>query len=171
MARNYGKEGDEALAQAFKDLMSIAISMRDEGTPVSHVKQAPTFTYLMTPKQFSRIRKICMENGWSVPNLCGIQIDLETVSHPLESRAKKNNCSDEEVLSILIAAYSPYSQVGMNRPKNAQGIFFNTGRKVQVGKTKYVAVAIMKVDVEGKKVRLAPVTAYHATDAKIRGIS
>ena len=134
MASNYDKLGDAALVDAFKSLMDVVVIMRDAGVPLSDVRHAPTFTYLMTPKQFDRIRRICIQKGWDVPNRRGILIDLD-------------------------------------KPKHAQGIVFNTGRKVQVGKAKYYAVAVVKVCVEGGEKRLAPVTAYHATEAKIRSIS
>lgn len=171
MASNYDKLGDAALVDAFKSLMDVVVSMRDAGVPLSDVRHAPTFTYLMTPKQFDRIRRICIQKGWDVPNRRGILIDLEAVAHPLESRETKDNCTVSEALAILVTAYSAYSQVGLNKPKYAQGIVFNTGRKVQVGKAKYYAVAVVKVCVEGDEKRLAPVTAYHATEAKIRSIS
>jgi len=171
MARNYDKQGDSALAEAFKGLMDVVVSMRDAGVPISQVQHAPVFTYLMTPKQFDRIKKICMQKGWDVPNQRGILIDLDAVAHPLDARESKDNCTVSEALEILVTAYSAYSQVGMNKPKYAQGIVFNTARKVQVGRAKYYAVAVVQVCVEGRKKYLAPVTAYHATEAKIRSIS
>jgi hypothetical protein len=125
----------------------------------------------MTPKQFERIRRICMQKGWDVPNCRGILIDLQAVAHPLESRESKDNCTVNEALEILVTAYCAYSQIGLNKPKSAQGIVFNTGRKVQVGKAKYYAVAVVKVCSNGPEKYLAPVTAYHATEAKVRNIT
>lgn len=171
MAANSDKQSDLALADAFRELMDVVVSMRNAGVPLSQVQHAPFFTYLMTPKQFDRIRKICMQKGWEVPNQRGILIDLVAVAHPLDARESKDNCTVEEALAILVAAYSAYSQVGLNKPKHAQAIVFNTGRQVQVAQNKYYAVAVVKVCVEGRKKYLAPVTAYHATEAKIRNIS
>lgn len=172
MAANSNEKLSElALADAFRRLMDIVLSMREAGVPLSQVQHAPIFTYLMTPKQFDRIKKICMQKGWEVPNQRGIPIDLQAIAHPLEARELKDNCTVEETLSILIAAYSAYSQIGLNKPKNSQAIVFNTGRQVQVGENKYYAVAIVKVCVDGRRRYLAPVTAYHATEAKIRNIS
>lgn len=171
MAKNNDKQSDLALADAFKELMHVVVSMRDAGVPLSQVQHAPIFSYLMTPKQFDRIKKICMQKGWEVPNQRGILIDLEAVAHPLDARESKDNCTIDEALAILVAAYSAYSQIGLNKPKHSQAIVFNTGRQVQVARNKYYAVAVVEVRVEGRKKYLAPVTAYHATEAKIRNIS
>lgn len=170
MTIHHAKQGDLALEAAFKGLVDVVVRMREAGVPLSQVQCAPIFTYLMTPKQFDRIRKICSQKGWDVPNQRGILIDLEAVRHPLDSRESKDNCTADEALAILTAAYSAYSQIGLNKPKHAQAIVFNTGRQVQVGQNKYYAVAVVKVCSEGRKKYLAPVTAYHATEAKIRNI-
>ncbi len=171
MTKSHDKLGDAALAEAFRELMNLVVAMRNAGVPLDQVKHAPLFTYLMTPKQFDRIRRICQQKNWLVPNNRGILIDLIAVAHPLESRVAKDNCTPEEALAILAQAYSPYSQIGLNKPKDAQGIIFNTGRKVRVGNGDFYALAVVKVCQEGGKKYLAPVTAYHATEAKIRKIS
>lgn len=164
------KRGDESLASAFRELMDVVISMRNAGVSLNQVQHAPEFTYLMTPKQFDRIRRICRENKWPQPNCRGILIDLQAVAHPLESRETKDHCTPEEALAILVNAYCIYSEVGMNRPKHSQAIFFNTARKVRVGKGDFYALAVVKVCEAGGRRYLAPVTAYHATEAKIRNI-
>lgn len=163
--------GDIALATAFRELMHVVLNVRSTGVSLKQVQHAPVFTYLMTPKQFDRIKKICRQQGWPVPNRRGILIDLPAIAHPLESRETKDHCSPEQALEILTNAYSPYSQIGLNKPKSAQGIIFNTGRKVRVGAANYYALAVVKVYQEGAEKYLAPVTAYHATEAKIRNIS
>lgn len=179
MTTNYEKLNDLALESAFEDLMKIVLALEASGVPLKEIKHvqnlpnaphAPIFTYLMTPKQFDRIKKICMQNKWAVPNVRGILIDLEAVAHPLDSRSSKDQCTPDEALAILVSAYSAYSEIGMNKPKHAQAIVFNTKRKVQVGNTKYAALAVVEVCVEGGRKYLAPVTAYHATEAKIRNI-
>ncbi|MCO1999807.1 hypothetical protein FA420_30825, partial [Pseudomonas aeruginosa] len=106
MAKNNDKQSDLALADAFKELIHVVVSMRDAGVPLSQVQHAPIFSYLMTPKQFDRIKKICMQKGWEVPNQRGILIDLEAVAHPLDARESKDNCTVDEALAILVAAYS-----------------------------------------------------------------
>lgn len=163
--------GDESLAEAFRELMNVVISMRNAGVDLRHVQQAPEFTYLLTPKQFDRIKRICRDMRWPEPNRRGILIDLQAIAHPLDSRESKDNCTPDEALQILANAYCAYSQVGLNKPKHAQGIIFNTGRKVSVGTGSYYALAVVKVCEEGAIKYLAPVTAYHATEAKIRKIS
>jgi len=45
------------------------------------------------------------------------------------------------------------------------------GRKVLVGKTRYQAVAVIKVCQGGARKYLAPITVFHATEAKVRSIS
>jgi hypothetical protein len=170
MTKSYTQMGDEAIAEAFRALMAMAVALRDAEVPLSSVHHSPNFTYLMTPKQFDRIKKICCKHRWDVPNQRGILIDLEAVAHPLDSRVSKDNCTPEEAVNILIAAYSAYSEIGLNRPKHSQAIVFNTNRGVMVGQTRYAALAVVKVCNEGGRKYLAPVTAYHATEAKIRDI-
>lgn len=170
MNKTATQQGDESLADAFRELMNVVISMREAGIELSQVQHAPEFTYLLTPKQFDRIKRICREKGWAEPTRKGILIDLQAIAHPLDSRESKDHCTPEEALQILVNAYCAYSQVGMNKPKHAQGILFNTGRKVSVGNGSYYALAVVKVCEEGAVKYLAPVTAYHATEAKIRNI-
>lgn len=171
MKKNATQLGDESLAEAFRELMNVVISMRNSGVDLRQVRHAPEFTYLLTPKQFDRIKRICRDMRWPEPNRKGILIDLQAVAHPLDSRESKDNCTVDEALEILVNAYCAYSQVGLNKPKHAQGIMFNTGRKVKVGSGSYYALAVVKVCEEGGIRYLAPVTAYHATEAKIRKIS
>mgnify|MGYP003648105503 CR=1 FL=1 len=170
MKKNATQLGDESLANAFRELMEVVINMREMGVELKQVQHAPEFTYLLTPKQFDRIKRLCREKGWLVPNQRGILIDLHAIAHPLDSRESKDNCTPEEALQILINAYCAYSQIGLNKPKYAQSIIFNTGRKVRVGQTSYYALAVVKVCEEGPRRYLAPVTAYHATEAKLRNI-
>lgn len=170
MSKNPTQLGDASLAEAFTELMSIVINMQQAGVDLSHVTESPVFTYLLTPKQFDRIKKICRENQWPEPNCRGILIDLEAVAHPLDTRGTKDACTPAEVLAILIQAYCAYSEVGTNKPKYRQGIMFNR-RKVKVGKGSYCAVAVVEVCVEGSETYLKPVTAFHATDSRVRGMT
>jgi hypothetical protein len=163
--------GDESLADAFRELMNVVIAMRNAGVDLNQVQHAPEFTYLLTPKQYDRIKRICREKGWNEPNKRGILMNLQAIAHPLDSRESKDGCTPEEALQILVNAYCAYSQVGLNKPKHAQGILFNTGRKVRVGNGSFYALAVVKVCEAGGITYLAPVTAYHATEAKIRNIS
>lgn len=171
MVERSNVQGQRALAEAFAALAEIALTRRVADGHASYENHIPAFSYLLTPKQYDRIRRICREKGWDVPNQKGVLIDLEAVAHPLQSRMAKDHCTVEEVMDILLAAYSPHSQVGLNRPKHGQAIVFNTRYKVRVGKAHFFAVAVLKVRVDGGRKYLAPVTAYHATEAKIRNIS
>lgn len=168
--KNHDQLGDVALAEAFQELLWAVIKAKNCDASRGRPQHAPAFSYLMTPKQFDRITKICKQRAWPVPNRRGILIDQQAISHPLQSRQAKDNCTPEETLDILTKAYSPYSQIGLNKPKNEQGIIFNTGRGVRVGSGSFYAVAVLKVCQEDGEKYLAPVTAYHATEAKIRNI-
>ena len=164
-------QGDASLADAFRTLVEQVVAMDDSGITRHGRAQLAEFTYLMTDKQFDRIRRICMKLGWPVPNCRGIHIDREAVAHPLHTRMQKDNCTVEEVLQILISAYCGHSEIGLNKPKHAQGVLFNRGYSVKVGEGHYRALAVYKLcEVRGRRF-LAPVTAFHTTDAKIRKIT
>lgn len=168
---NATQTGDQSLAEAFRELMVQVIAMRNAGLPIRQAQHAAEFTYLLTQKQFDRITRICRQKQWPVPNCRGIHIDLQAIAHPLDARESKDNCSPEEAIQILINAYSSFSQVGLNKPKHTEGILFNTGRKVKVGQGSYYALAVVRICEERGRKYLAPVTAYHATEAKIRNIA
>jgi len=170
MAGNMQEQGDQALADAFEALLNVVLQLTEPNTLRSKAKHAPHFSYLLRPKQFDKIRKICREMRWPVPNRRGVLIDVEAIAHPLQSRGRKDGCSPSETLSILVNAYSAHSQIGFNKPKHAQGIIFNTGRKVRIGNAMYFAVAVLSVCENGNEKYLAPVTAYHATETKLRNI-
>lgn len=170
MSKTPTQLGDESLVEAFSELMSVVINMQQAGVALAHVTEPPVFTYLLTPKQFDRIKRTCRENQWPEPNCRGILIDLEAVAHPLDTRGIKDGCTPAEVLAILTHAYCAHSEVGTNKPKYRQGIMFNK-RKVKIGTGSYCAVAVVEVRSEGSKTYLAPVTAFHANDSKIRGMT
>ncbi len=163
--------GDAAVAQAFRALLDHATRLEQAGLRLDQAGHVAEFTYILTAKQFDRIRKICRQQQWPEPNCRGIRFDLESIKHPLLARQLKDGCTADEVLEILTSAYCSQSQVGLNKPKQAQVVMFSGGRKVLVGKTRYQAVAVIKVCQEGTRKYLAPVTAFHATEAKVRSIS
>lgn len=165
------QQGDVIVAQAFRVLIEHATRLEQAGLRLDQAGHVAEFTYLLTAKQFDRIRKICRQQQWPEPNCRGIRFDLEAIRHPLLARQMKDGCTPDEVLEIITSAYCSQSQVGLNKPKHAQVVMFSGGRKVLVGKTRYQAVAIIKVCQEGGRKYLAPVTAFHATEAKVRSIS
>lgn len=165
------QRGDEDVAQAFRALIDHAVHLQDAGLRLEQAGHAAEFTYLLTTKQFDRIRKICRQQHWPEPNCRGIGLDIEAVRHPLLTRTLKDGCTADEVLKILTSAYCSQSQAGLNKPKNQQMVMFSGGRKVLVGNTRYQAVAVLKVCQDGTRKYLAPVTAFHATEAKVRKIS
>lgn len=168
---NISQRGDATVAQAFRALIDHALRLEQEGLRLDQAGHVSEFTYLLTAKQFDRVRKICRQQHWPEPNCRGIRFDLEAIRHSLLARQMKDGCTVDEVLEILTSAYCSQSQVGLNKPKHSQMMMFSGGRKVQVGKTRYQAVAVIKVRQEGARKYLAPVTAFHATEAKVRSIS
>lgn len=152
-----------ALAQAFRALVAHVA----DGKPAA---TAPTFTYIMTPKQFDAVRRICVELGWPVLNCPGILVDYNAAQHPLEQRASKDGCSRLEVEDILIKAYSPRSEATTNRDRYQQAIMLNAHQRVRVGGAAFYGLAIVELRTAGCRNYLAPVTAYHATEAKKRAL-
>lgn len=159
----FGPECELALAHAFKDLVAHVVA---GGSRLA----APSFTYLMTPKQFSAAQKICADNAWPVVNCWGILIDHDAIYHPLQTRVAKDGCSSDEVREILVKAYGPNSIVRINRQRGAQALLLNAHQRVTVGTSSYYSLAVLEVRTDGHRNYLAPVTAYHATEAKMRAI-
>jgi len=152
-----------ALAAAFQALVAHVAGGKPSAT-------APAFTYLMTPKQFDTVRRICDRQGWPIPNCRGILIDADAVQHPLEQRAIKDGCSRAEVEDILVKAYCPHSVVRINRERGRQAIMLNAHQRVKVGACSLYGFAIVELKTAGLKNYLAPVTAYHASEAKRRAL-
>ena len=150
-----------ALAQAFRNLVAHVAGGKPTAT-------APSFTYIMTPKQYDAVRRICGRQGWPVLNCRGILIDPNAVRHPLEQRALKDGCSRVEVEDILIKAYSTRSVAVINRDRHRQAIMLNASQRVRVGGATFYGLAIVELKTAGRKNYLAPVTAYHASEAKKR---
>lgn len=159
--------GEQDLAQAFHALFDFVAAV-----PVACAKDAdaPIFTYLLTPKQLADLEIECQTNGWPSITCPGILIDAEAVRHPLRTRTSKDGITEAEIRTIVIKAYSQSSMVRSNRGRDKQAIVLNANQKVQVGATTFYAMAIVQIEVSGDRCYLAPVTAYHANEAKARAI-
>ena len=102
----------------------------------------------------------------------GIHITLASVQHVFSARKKKDKSSNQFVAQILELAYHDLSQVKANRLHAEQALMLNAAHRLFLDGQKFHAVAIVAIEEDvltGRKY-LAPVTAYHATEAKIRGI-
>ncbi|MGE6334621.1 hypothetical protein [Stenotrophomonas sp. NPDC077659] len=104
---------------------------------------------------------------------------VEDVRHILDARSKKDGLNAEQIGTIVAKAYSPKSLVIPNPPtedssttrrSDQQSLMLNTQQKVTIGSTKYYGVAVLEIRAEGARRYLAPVTCYHATEAKKRRI-
>lgn len=158
-----GYQNELLLAQAFKALVVYVAA----GNPAA---AAPAFTYLLSNKQFDEIRRMCIRNGWPVINCRGILIDHAAVAHPLQTRRNKDRCSELEIADILSKAYCPRSVVRENGRQGLQAIVLNAHQRITIGADCYYCLAIVELRSNGARNYLAPVTAYHATEAKKRSL-
>lgn len=164
-------EGRHALEEAFRELVVFVNTLMAGGVPMSQVQHAPEFSYRLTPKQMAAIKKICTQEKWDEPECRGIEINVGTIAHILKSRLGQGVTPDF-IGNILSAAYCEFSEVHLNKKRGEQAVFLNGIKKLKMGGSTWHAVAIIAIDgkdAEGAK-KLASVTAYHADEAKIRGI-
>lgn len=168
VSMGYGKL---ALVDAFKELVDMLVQAKRLGVDWRTISEAPEFTYVMTQKQFNVVCRICKDHGWVVPNIRGIHITLSAVEHVMSAREVKDGCSPAFIAEIMAFSYHEISQVSANRQHNSQALMFNTQKRLLWDGQRYHALAIVQVTDDGNGRRyLAPVTAYHASEAKIRGI-
>lgn len=157
--------GDDAIKDAFYFFMQQAAEMGSEKIS-QEIWETPCFTYLMTKRQFNQIKVVCQKNGWNVPTSPTIAITWAMFKHVLSARTMKNKLSWQECAEILSAAFSVQSNVFVNRDYAEQTIVLNAARRISVAGAGFYAMAIVDVS----KNNLAPVTAYHATEAKCKAI-
>ena len=161
--------GDEGLSAAIRHYADWVNGLIISGTMLPPDEwNAPLFTYVMTKKQFNRLNFICQRNGWPVQTCRGITFYPRNIKHILTARKGKDSIHCTEVADILIAALCPQSQVELKRDQNQQVVVLNSVSALRVGakREKYFGMMIVQVSEND----LAPVTAYHATEAKIRAI-
>lgn len=161
--------GDNALQDAIAFYMTWISNVLASGRMLSDDQWAtPLFTYLLTKKQFSELNRLCSKNDWP-PQAChGITFYPKTLRHILTSRSEKDGLTGQECAEILAAALNARSSVAMGKGHNQQVIVLNSVDLLKVGLTgqKYRGMLIVEVTINN----LAPITAYHASEAKSRAI-
>lgn len=123
------------------------------------------FTYLFTKKQQNILKRICLKEGWELPENYGITIKGEFILHVLNSRKKKDQTTMYECAEILSASFSSKSEISINIGYEEQAVVLNSFKKINVQKNTYYASAFFSV---GKK--LESKTAYHTNYTKLKRI-
>ncbi|CAD7740297.1 MULTISPECIES: hypothetical protein [Xanthomonas] len=159
---------EKMLARAFSQLFSFALAVP---AARKNVEVAYTFSYLLTPKQVDEINRVCLAQGWPQVTVRGIEITVAAIHHVCDSRSTKDALTNEQILEIITKAYSPRSTIRTNRNHDQQSLIFNTHQKLKVGEGMYHGLAVLQLLNAGPITYLAPVTCYHATEAKIRAIN
>lgn len=157
--------GDNAIRDAFFFFTELADAMDEKGLP-QDVWETPCFTYLLTKKQFNQMKVLCQRNGWDLPTSPAVPITWAMFKHVLAARTSKDKLSWEECAEILATAFSVQSNVFINRDYSQQTVVLNAVKRIRVGGAGFFAMAIVEVSENN----LAPVTAYHATEAKCKAI-
>ncbi|MCK3416487.1 hypothetical protein MZH48_07125, partial [Escherichia coli] len=152
--------GDDAIRDAFYLFTQQVAEMDNESLP-KDVWGTPCFTYLMTRKQFNQMKVICQRNGWDVPTSPAIPITWSMFKHVLSARKSKDKLSWQECAEILATAFSVQSNVYVSRDYSEQTIVLNASCRISVAGAGFFAMAIIDVSENN----LAPVTAYHVTEA------
>lgn len=157
------------LAEAFDALFDFVAGMSASDSTAS---VAPEFTYLLTQRQLDEVNRICEASGWPIINCWGIHIDINAIRHPIDARSYKDSIGHDEIKAIIRKAYSPRSMIRRNKhaSHDHQALIFNTHQKIKIGSTSYHGMAVLEVRTQGARNYLAPVTCYHATEAKVRAI-
>lgn len=90
------------------------------------------------------------------------------MKHILTARIGKDSLSVEECASVLAASLSPRSTVALQKSHDQQVVVLNSFKVLIMGQKqeKYRGMLIVEVAIND----LAPVTAYHASEAKSRAI-
>lgn len=157
--------GDSAVRDAFFFFTEHVDSLGEQFVSDDMWKM-PCFTYILTRKQFNQMKVVCQRNEWSIPTSPAIPITREMIKHVLSSRKVKDKLSWQDCAEILATAFSVQSNVFVNRDYSEQTIVLNASSRVNVGGAGFYAMAIVDVSENN----LAPVTAYHATEAKCKAI-
>jgi hypothetical protein len=159
--------GDTALSEAISFYTKWIFDISTTGEKLSNDEwQQPLFTYIMTKKQFNRLNVLCQQNGWPRQTCSGIIFSARDIQHVITARTGKDSLTWQEVADILNASYCVRSVVAVNKGRNKQAVVLNSVTNIHVRGQKYYGLAIIQVSENN----LAPVTAYHATKAKIEAI-
>ncbi|WP_314421607.1 hypothetical protein [Pseudescherichia vulneris] len=160
-------KGDDALQDAIGFYTHWIYSIASTGQKIRQEKwDRPLFTYLLTRKQFNQLNVICKVNGWPHQTCQGITIYPRHIQHILASRAG-DGLNWVQVAELISASFSTCSEIALNKDRNMQSVMLNASKRLSSIKGQaYYGMAILQVS----KNDLAPVTAYHATEAKIKAI-
>lgn len=159
--------GDDALREAIHFYTKWVDDISRSGQPVPAGKwNSPLFTYVLTKRQLNQLNVICKKQDWPHQNYPGITVYPRHIKHVLTSRIK-DGLNWVQVAEILSASFCTHSRVTINKDRNMQGIILNAKERLTtISGQKYFGMAILQVSEND----LAPVTAYHATEAKIKAI-
>lgn len=164
--------GEQALRDAFKENMHL---VNNGYVFTDEQRTHGLFSYILTPKQCSALKRICNEQGWPPCSSKGITITVYAFAHALKARKTKDGASVDECAEIMAAAYNKRSEIAHNKKRKnqqnkdeaqRQSIILNAQSKINIqGSTKY-GLAILQVE----KDFLSQVTAYDATLGKINAM-
>lgn len=160
-------KGDDALQDAIGFYTHWIYSIASTGQKIRQEKwERPLFTYLLTRKQFNQLNVICKANGWPHQTCQGITIYPRHIQHILASRAG-DGLNWLQVAELISASFCTCSEIALNKDRNMQSVMLNASKRLSSIKGQaYYGMAILQVSEND----LAPVTAYHATEAKIKAI-
>jgi len=161
--------GDNALQNAIAFYMEWISDVSVSGQMLPDEEwSSPLFTYLLTKKQLSDLNKLCEENDWPPQTCNGITFYPKTIKHILTARCGKDSLTWQECAKVLTAALNSRSSIAVEKGHDQQVIVLNSWDALKVGPTgqKYRGMLIVEVTIND----LAPVTAYHASEAKSRAI-
>lgn len=165
-----------ALADRLRELVRF---VDGQGENCADDVTALATAYLLTRKQCDDVDRICHENNWAPLNCYAVMVGPDDIRHVLNARRNKDGLSCAQVAEIIAKAYSPRSLIRRNPPARSggaarkseqQSVMLNTHQKLNIGGTLYYATAILEIRIAGSRRYLAPVTCYHATEAKKRRI-
>lgn len=161
--------GHDALEGAFIDIVDCVKQGVTLGLPLE-LLEVPEFSYLMTPKQLDGVRKYCRQKGIAAPKRRDIHITGVLIKHVIESRSNKDSLSNGEIAQLLFYAFNKGAVIADNRKYGNQAIIFNAQKVLRIQGQVFNAAAIIKVENEnGDQGSIVPITAYHATERKVRG--
>lgn len=159
--------GDDALVEAINFYTLWVYGFFSSGTQLPQDEwQRPLFTYLLTKKQFNQLNVICKAQGWPHQTCPGITVYPRHILHVLTSRAG-DKLGWVQVAEILSASFCTRSEIALNKGRDMQGVILNSVERLSsISGQTYYGMTILQVSEND----LAPVTAYHATEAKIKAI-
>ncbi len=156
--------GEQALHEAFVEFTHL-IDKNFNFSP--GIRASGLFSYILTPKQQDRLKKLCKQEGWDVNQSKGITITISNIKHVLKGRKKKDGLTTLECAQVLSSSYSKHSEIALNKGRHEQAFILNAKKSVPIKKSSHYCAVILQVS----KDDLAQVTAYHTTWAKIKGIT